>query len=365
MISVIVPIYNSDKYLKDCLLSIYHQTYTDYEIITVNDGSTDQSAAIVEQMQKDFGKIIPVTMSKNSGLSAARNAGMKRASGEYICYVDSDDTLEPDYLEKLYQTAMSNNADLVIGNFKEVDEELKPLSADYVNGHRLSELNKSRQSGCFQDGLISKTLLIQSISVSYLDHYAVAAVVAWNKLIKADLAKANRFKEGYIHEDEFWIMPLLLSCDRIAWTSHVVYNYRIRNGSITRNDSLKTDSKEKEKKAWQHVQVLDAFENRISEIEDIKTIDQNERYMLKVKVAYHYFGNIINQYLQCYCDYELDKKVCHNYFSNRMKDAIKKYHAYIDAKNLFKYFIFSVNETFFFRVFWKKKLNGRNDQGAV
>lgn len=356
MISVIVPIYNSERYLKDCLLSIYNQTYTDFEIITVNDGSTDQSAAIVEQMLQDYGKIIPVTMPKNSGLSAARNAGIERASGEYICYVDSDDTLEPDYLEELYHTAINNNADLVIGNFREVDEELKPLSADYVNGQKLSKLNKGRQSDCYQDGLISNTLLIHSISVSYLDHYAVATVVAWNKLMKAGIAKANRFKEGYLHEDEFWIMPLLLSCDRIAWTSHVVYNYRIRNGSITRNDSSRTGSEENRKKAWEHVQVLDAFENRISAVADIKAIDHDERYKLKVKVTYHYFGNIINQYLQCYCDYGLDQKSCHSYFSKRMKDAIKKYHAYIDSKNLFKYFIFSVNEAFFFRVFWKKKI---------
>lgn len=356
MISVIVPIYNSEKYLEDCLLSIYKQTYSEYEIITVNDGSTDRSAEIIDRMSREYGRIVPVTLSKNSGLSAARNAGMEKASGEYICYVDSDDTLEPDYLELLYNVAVKNDADLVIGDFKEVDEALKPLPDGYVNGQKLSDINLQRQSGCYPDGLINKRSLLNALSVSHLDHYAVAAVVAWNKLIRSDIAKANKFKEGYIHEDEFWIMPLLLSCNRIVWTSHVVYNYRIRKGSITRNDNAKISSKENENKAWQHVQVLEAYESRIAAVEGIKEIDRSEMRSLQTKLIYHYCANVINQYLQCYCEYGLDKKVCHSFFSGRMKTALKKYGAYIGAKDRLKYYVFSKSERTFFRVFWKKKI---------
>lgn len=356
MISVIVPIYNCEDYLKDCLLSIYKQTYSDFEIIAVNDCSTDNSANIVNQMSKEYGKMIPVTLSVNSGLSAARNAGMLRASGEYICYVDADDTIEPDYLEKLYNMSIQYDADIVIGDFKEVDEALNPMNGAYVNGNKLEGTVLSRQTKSFESGPVTIEQLVNSISVSYLDHFAVASVVAWNKLIRADIAKKNLFKEGFIHEDEFWIMPLLLSCKKIVWTSDVVYNYRIRQGSITRNSKSK-DEHEKRNAAQKHVAVLDAYESRISMTESIHNIGDSERRQLKERTTYHYCANIINQYLQWYLDYQIDKKECHRYFSKRMRKALKNYSSNISKKECFKYYVFSINEKKFFKVFWNKVID--------
>lgn len=362
LISVIVPIYNCEKYLKDCLLSIYNQTYQNYEIVAVNDASPDNSAEIIEHMRQQYGKLVPVTLKNNRGLSGARNAGMDNASGDYICYVDADDTIEPDYLEQMLTAAIANNADLVIGDYKEVDENLKPLPEDFVNGQELSELNKKRQTACYTDGLVSKYTLIDNISKSYLNHYSIASIVAWNKLIKADIAKANRFKEGFIHEDEFWIVQMLLSCDKIAWTSSVIYNYRMRSGSITHSTNTKDNAEERAKKAWRNAAVLDAFESRIPLIDKMTDIDgitdsKEKQKHLKKRVTYQYFSNIINQYLICYCDYKLTSKECNQYFSKRMKMALKKYGRFIDLKEYIKYVIFSFSPRKFFHYFWKKKLN--------
>lgn len=337
MISVIVPIYNCEKYLRDCLLSIYNQTFKDYEIIAVNDASTDNSADVLEKISREYGNIITVTLPKNSGLSAARNAGMDYANGDYICYVDSDDTIQPNYLADLYKAIIKNDADLAIGNYREVDEKLNPLSEDYINGRVITAKNKRTQSPAYKDGLVSKEELIETFSVSHLDHYAIASVVAWNKLIKTNIAKANRFKEGFIHEDEFWIMPLLQSCNKIAWTSKIVYNYRIRQGSITRSED----------KAWQHVEVLDAYEARINAVSDLP---------LKRKITRHFFGSLLNYYLQCYCDFGVDRKLCHKFFSRRMRTALKKYNKLLTVKERIKFNIFTISEPLFFRIFWKKKL---------
>ena len=337
MISVIVPVYNCEKYLKDCLLSIFHQTYKDFEIVAVNDASTDHSADILEQMSREYSNLITVNLPKNLGLSAARNAGMDQATGDYICYVDSDDTIQSNYLEVLYNAAIANQADLVIGDYREVDANLNSFTYETLNGKLLSERDKKRQSDCYKDGIVSIEELTERFSVSYLDHYAIASVVAWNKLMKADIAKANRFKEGYIHEDEFWIMPLLLSCEKIVWTSQVVYNYRIREGSITRSGD----------KAWQHVKVLDAYEARIGAI--------SEKH-LKLKLVRNYIGNILNYYLQCYCDYGIDKKTCHKFFSKRMRTALKNYGRLLNKKEVMKLFVFTISEPLFFRIFWKKNI---------
>lgn len=343
MISVIVPVYNSEKYLNECIASICNQSYKDFEIIIVNDCSSDASGSIIEKLGLIYPNIVSITLSKNSGLSAARNVGLDAAKGEYVCYVDSDDILEKNYLEVLYKQAKKYNADLVIGDYREVDDDLNVLSSDYVNGKKLSSYNRKRQSECYSDGEIGRFELINKISVTYLDHYAIAGTTAWNKLISADIARMNRFKEGYIHEDEFWIVPLILSCNKIVWTGNIIYNYRIRTGSITRNKRETGD-------AWKYVKVLDAYEERINLISDLK---------LKRVLSDCYFGNILNKYLLCHCEYNLSKDECHKFFSARMRQALRKYGKYIKSKDKIKYVVFVINEELFFRRFWKMSIKKR------
>lgn len=116
-ISVIVPVYNTEKYLKKCLESIINQNFQDIEIIIINDCSTDNSLNIIKEYMKQDGRIILVNKKINEGVSIARNLGMKLAKGEYIFYIDSDDWIEQNYFKDMYNKALQENADMVISDF--------------------------------------------------------------------------------------------------------------------------------------------------------------------------------------------------------------------------------------------------------
>ena len=140
MISVIVPVYNVEKYLRQCLDSVLAQTYRELEIILVDDGSTDGSGAICDEYATRDSRI-KVVHQQNGGLSSARNAGLDLATGEYVAFVDSDDYIHETMLELLYQALVENNADTVICNFERVDEKgdvisvrsLQPLANGVVS----------------------------------------------------------------------------------------------------------------------------------------------------------------------------------------------------------------------------------------
>jgi len=116
LISIIVPIYNVEIYLEKCLNSIINQTYKNIEILLINDGSSDNSLRICKKYQKKDKRIVLINK-KNGGLSSARNAGIDKASGNYLLFIDSDDYIEIDMIEKLYNNIKSNNADISICNF--------------------------------------------------------------------------------------------------------------------------------------------------------------------------------------------------------------------------------------------------------
>ena len=112
-ISVIIPVYNTEKYLNECLDSIVNQTLSDIEIICVNDGSTDNSLAILESYAKKDNRITVISQ-ENNGQGSARNLGLKNSSGNYICFIDSDDYVDLNMLEKLYDNVILNNSDIVV-----------------------------------------------------------------------------------------------------------------------------------------------------------------------------------------------------------------------------------------------------------
>lgn len=122
MISVIIPIYNVEKYLRQCLESVINQNYREYEVILVNDGSTDSSKKIAIEFCEKYNNIKFIDK-VNGGLSSARNAGLEVANGEYIVFIDSDDYIRSDYLEKLYQSISQNDSDISICNLVKVYEK--------------------------------------------------------------------------------------------------------------------------------------------------------------------------------------------------------------------------------------------------
>ena len=116
LISIIVPVYNAEKYLQKCLDSILEQTYQNLEIIIVNDGSTDNSGQICHEYEQKDSRIIYMEK-ENGGVSDTRNTGLDRMTGSYVTFVDSDDWLEPNYVQFLYEKLIEHQADIVVGNY--------------------------------------------------------------------------------------------------------------------------------------------------------------------------------------------------------------------------------------------------------
>ena len=212
MISVIVPIYNVEKYLRECVDSIINQTYRDLEIILVDDGSPDGCGRICDEYaQKDHR--IRVVHKKNGGLSDARNAGIEIAMGEYYVFVDSDDVIHPQMIEILYQTLLSEKSDMAICKFSEIEES---------ENVTFTHIEKACEIDCFAKDDIMRQLWDRNL----------ITVVAWNKIYRAQLFQHIRYPVGRVHEDEFVIHRILQQCKRIVYINEPLYYYRKRSSSI-------------------------------------------------------------------------------------------------------------------------------------
>lgn len=210
LISIIVPVYNVEKYLEKCVMSILNQTYRDIEIILVDDGSTDQCSSICDNLKQKHSNI-RVIHKKNGGLSSARNVGLEVASGKFIGFVDSDDYIAPSMFEKLYQALIANSADLAICGVNMVDEEGKSLNTPDV-----------------EDSVFSNDYLYRKA----LDNHGWMYVTAWNRLYRRELFDKLRFREGKNNEDIFLAPYLYAKCNRIVSIKDHLYNYLQRKGSI-------------------------------------------------------------------------------------------------------------------------------------
>ena len=210
MISVIVPVYNVERYIDKCIKSIINQTYKDIEIILVNDGSLDNSGKICDYYAiKD--KRIKVIHKKNGGLSDARNTGLDVAKGQYIVFLDSDDWVDKYFLEKLYNLSDKYDADIVCCNFKNVYSENEDL-------HHSNDIK-----------LYSN---MEALNYLYTND-GIKMVIAWNKMYKAELFKVNRYPIGKIHEDEFLTPKLIYESKKIVCTEDELIYYRQTDNSIT------------------------------------------------------------------------------------------------------------------------------------
>lgn len=214
--SIILPVYNVEKYLEPCLDSIYNQSFQDFEIIAINDGSTDGSLDILNTYRDKYGKMIIITQ-ENKGLSATRNVGVFYAKGEFICYVDSDDLISPVMLEKIYYH-FHETVDMVAYNHIYVDErfelseldihkepEIKPLKGNgkeiYMS---LSKVNKYRNMAC--------RICIRR---TFLDEIGIT------------------FVEGIFYEDVMYTLICYLKAKFMVYIDDELYVYRRREGSIT------------------------------------------------------------------------------------------------------------------------------------
>lgn len=208
LISVIVPVYNVEKYLDRCVQSIVNQTYKNLEIILVDDGSPDNCGKMCDDWaQKD--SRIKVVHKANGGLSDARNAGMAVATGEYIAFVDSDDWVEVDFVVSIINIIKSENCKVAGCNFRKVRDKTQDVSIENYN------------LKVFKENEIMSAIIDESIKQ-----------VVWNKIYTADLIRNILFEKGKYHEDEFWSYQVFAKTDKYAETEYVGYNYFQRESSI-------------------------------------------------------------------------------------------------------------------------------------
>lgn len=223
LISIIIPIYNVEKYLEKCICSVLNQTYQNLEIILVNDGSTDKSREICEKYRKKDARIRLVNKS-NGGLSDARNAGMDAASGDYFYFLDSDDFIEPALIETLYQKLTKEQADMVIFNFTKVTEtgELAGKSNFLPGTYDLTASS-------------SKFDYLLHIYLEYKNGWE-----AWDRIYRADIIRTHNLR--YINnsiifaEDLCFNFYYLMHANRVITIEASLLNYLVRSGSIMHQD---------------------------------------------------------------------------------------------------------------------------------
>lgn len=213
--SIIVPVYNVEAYLDDCLTSLQSQEYTDFEVICVNDGSTDGSREILSEWESRFPQM-KVIDRENGGLSAARNTGLEAATGDYVLFVDSDDWVESTMLKRV--TEEVDDTDILCFACRRSDnntyDTLFPEQSDgwnYYNHHAL-------------------------------EHHEVPFVCVWQRCYRREFLEENnlRFREGILHEDNEFTPRACLKSKRVKVIPNVLYNYRIRSGSIMTTRGLRS-----------------------------------------------------------------------------------------------------------------------------
>ncbi len=258
LVSIIVPVYNVKPYLERCVNSLIGQSYQELEIILVDDGSTDGCGDLCDVlMSRD--KRIWVVHQENQGLSAARNAGIEAAQGEYLCFVDSDDYVNPEYVKYLYEMCTENEADIAICG------HLITKKGDYFKPIDFSK----PVDVYFREEIFDRF---------YTDMHG-SIVIAWNKLYKRMCIGDIRYDVGMIHEDEATTFKFLYNAHKIAFGREVGYYYFDRSDSITGSAYSK-----------RNLDILKAYENRLLFYKD------HREDKLYDRECQFYLSEILNQY---------------------------------------------------------------------
>ncbi len=267
LISVIVPIYNVEKYLPRCVDSILNQSYKNLEVILVDDGSPDNSPKICDEYAKQDNRI-KVVHKQNGGLSDARNAGMEVATGEYVSFIDSDDWVDADFISELYK-GIKSGADVAECATRLFDDNDNTLST-----------RGSKESKISRDDALAKLITEDGVYQT-----------VWNKLYKKSQIDELPFAVGKYHEDDFWTWKVFLKIDNLYLCEKPMYNYLQRSNSIIGSSySLKK---------------LDTLEARYERMLGLKGVKVAEDLALMA------FVNTLIYSMQCSVKYlnKADKKV--------------------------------------------------------
>lgn len=241
-LSIIVPVYGVEKYIDKCLNSLVKQSLKEIEVIVVNDGTKDNSQKIIDKYVKKYPDKIKSYIKENGGQGSARNYGLKKATGEYIGYVDSDDFVEKDMYKKLYNKAKENNYDIVVcGNYN--------VSEDYQNKNIDTFINNYNTD---------------------LEKIFFGKMAVWNKIYKRDILIKNKleFKEKVWYEDLAFTLKAIMNSNTFAFIDEPLYDYLIREGSTMNNSNVQ-----------RNLEILDAFNDILSYIKHNK----KEEYFSKIE----------------------------------------------------------------------------------
>ena len=307
LISVIVPVFNVENFIDVCISSLIKQSYSNIEIILVDDGSTDESGLHCDKWA-EVDKRIKVFHQANGGLSAARNTGLNHASGDYICFVDSDDFVMEDYVKCMLQAIEETDAELAICD---VTTSKWPALAKPITSNRILDAAECR---AWLDNLISREYVLM--------------VVSWNKLYKKELFADNRFEEGKLHEDEFMINKLVFNINKMVFVPLEEYVYRANASGIT--------GKENEVNVA-HLDVIDAFTDRI----DV-SLENNDIGFAKITVRNTMYK---------LADYYFKMENQHYIIKSKMRNVLDKYSEIIATKQKLKYELFMLSPSVFKMIF--------------
>ena len=211
LITIIIPVYNTSRYLAECIKSVTGQTYTNLQIIIVDDGSTDNSGEIADSFAASDPRIL-VIHRENGGPSAARNSALERVEGRYICCIDSDDAMEEQSIEALHSACVRTGAEMAIAGYRRFTDPYVPQKYDDVKNEVLDAREATRRMTCDLGFTHSSC----------------------GKLFLADLWEGIRFPEGKIYEDYQTTFKLIARAGQIVFCNAPFYCYRIRSGSIMR-----------------------------------------------------------------------------------------------------------------------------------
>ena len=263
-VSIIVPVYNVEPYLRQCLDSVLGQTFKNFEVLLVNDGSSDSSGDICrEYVEKD--SRFHYFEKENGGLSDARNYGIERAQGEYLTFIDSDDFVNEKHLENLFLASRLTNADITIGGFSRFENGTFWLYQDYFSSDSLVSFTSAQA--------------IQHLD-SMFDVPFLNFSTAWGKLFKRELFNELRFPYGKYAEDQFIIWKLYLKTRSIYTFNVDSYVYRINKNGLSSVFSLK------------HLDYIEALEERIKSTKDLEGIDINLSFNMYRYVLQRILGQL-------------------------------------------------------------------------
>ncbi|WP_157143437.1 glycosyltransferase family 2 protein [Brachyspira pilosicoli] len=342
-VSVVIPIYNVEKYLKKCLDSVINQTLKDIEIICVNDCSSDNSESIIKEYINKDNRVKLINNKNNYGIGYSRNIGIDNSLSDYISFIDSDDFVSENFIEELYSTALKNDADIVFtNNIYTVNEDTNNIKPYY---HNRMNIWKKKFNNSYIEGI--SNFNVNTEEKENTPEYPL--VVVWNKLLKKDFLykKSIRFFDYRIAEDADFFYRILANNPKMYYNNNAKYYYFQRSSSLMTNIKKDNDMP---------IVILEVFENIFNYYKE------NKKELL-IDCNYYNFFSLLHTFNNYKADNKYEfYKLCHNLIKkldveiDRKKHAFYSYNVYImktyDDYNIYIEKIESIKKKVFSVAWW-------------